>query len=313
MVYATFCCQIYTLNRTILRFRKIQIKPAFARKGSLELRPINNVKPDNVKPDNVKPNNNNNNTTKDIKHIIKYPPRVGNLNNIIETTFLERNRDRVFIIGGGPSLVNFDFSILNNEDTICVNKAIEFIANPTYFITMDYTFFGKTKLSINDIANKVKSSHFIVNATNEYIHYIDGIFTDTRRNFKYENLNKFTSTIVSNITIDNNTGFGLTLNNFANGQNSGFSAVQFAILAGYTEIYLLGFDLSDNNGLTHFHSGYADTYKRFNCDIQIFRDNFISAFQKFGTSKFYTTSDKSVLSSMITYVSLSKINEIIKT
>lgn len=245
--------------------------------------------------------------------MIKYPPRVGNLNNIIETTFLKRERDRVFIIGGGPSLIDFDFSILENEDTICVNKAIEFVSNPTYFVTMDYTFFGKTKLSINDIANKAKSSHFIVNATNEYMHYIDGIFTDTRRNFKYENLNKLTSTIVSNTAIDNDTGFGLTLNNFANGQNSGFSAVQFAILAGYTEIYLLGFDLSDDNGLTHFHSGYADSYKRFNNDIQIFRDNFVLAFQKFGTSKFYTTSDKSVLSSVITYVPLSKINDIIKT
>jgi hypothetical protein len=284
-----------------LSVRKIQINPAFTKKGSLELRPIS--------PNSVIPNN----TTKDNKHMIKYPPRVGNLNNVIETTFLETDKNRVFIIGGGPSLVNFDFSILTNEDTICVNKAIEFVDNPTYFITMDYTFFGKTKLSINDIANKAKSSHFIVNATNEYIHYIDGIFTDTRTNYKYENLNKLTSTIVSNTVIDNNTGFGLTLNNFANGQNSGFSAVQFAILAGYTEIYFLGFDLSDNNGITHFHSGYQNSQKRFNKDINVFKVNFITAFQKFGTTNFYTTSDRSVLTPMITYVPLSKINDIIKT
>jgi hypothetical protein len=231
----------------------------------------------------------------------------------METTFVETDKSRVFIIGGGPSLLDFDFSILKDEDTICVNKAIEHITNPTYFLTMDYTFFSKTKLSIDDISKKAKSSHFVVNASNLCIQYIDGVFTDTRSNFKYDNLNKLTSIIVSNDVINNVTGFGLTLNNFANGQNSGFSAVQFAILAGYTEIYLLGFDLSDNNGLTHFHSGYHDTHKRFNNDMLVFKDNFITAFQKFGTSNFYTTTNKSVLSSMITYVPLFKINEITQT
>ena len=40
-------------------------------------------------------------------------------------------KNRVFIIGGGPSLKDVDLKRLTNEDTICVNASINFIENPT--------------------------------------------------------------------------------------------------------------------------------------------------------------------------------------
>src|ERR1035438_7608503 len=44
------------------------------------------------------------------------------------------NKKRVFIVGGGASLIGFDFNSLVNEDVIAVNKAIEFVHHAKYFI-----------------------------------------------------------------------------------------------------------------------------------------------------------------------------------
>jgi len=41
---------------------------------------------------------------------------------------------RCFIIGGGESLINFDFSCLKNELIITINKAFQFVPNATIII-----------------------------------------------------------------------------------------------------------------------------------------------------------------------------------
>ena len=253
-----------------MRLRKIYVKPSHSKKGSLELR--------RVDPHTIKPNNSV---------------------NIVETQhhpmYSSRKSNRVFIVGGGSSLANFDFSLLKTEDVICVNKAIEYIDNPTYFITMDYTFFEKTSLSIDDIIRKTYSSYFIVNNTSNKIKLIDGTYVNTVINHSYTGIEKFTSVIVSTSTIDDKTGFGLSYDTFANGNNSGFCAVQLAILEGYTEIYLLGFDLIDDNGLTHFHNSYNVNVEDFKRNAESYKENFIGALNKYHKNIFYTTSKDSVL------------------
>jgi hypothetical protein len=175
-----------------------------------------------------------------------------------KTSFSAKKSDRVFILGGGPSIKDTNLSFLAGEDTICVNKAIDLVRNPTFFITMDYSFFTKVGAPIQNITAKAKSSHFIVNKQHTYIQEINGCYTDVRNNLRYLGLEHFTSVIESNSTINERSGFGLSVNDFSHGENSGYCAIQFAILAGYKEIYLIGFDLgyTTNSEQTHFHGAY---------------------------------------------------------
>ena len=64
--------------------------------------------------------------------------------NFLTTEFAKNSKESIcFVVGGGPSLCGFDFSQLNGYDTIAVNKSVEFIQNPTHFITTDYSYFLK--------------------------------------------------------------------------------------------------------------------------------------------------------------------------
>ena len=92
--------------------------------------------------------------------------------------------------------------------------------------------------------------------THPYMKYQNGFVTDTRNNNCYSNLYKYHGVIESNQT----EGFGSKLNEFSNGANSGHCGIQLALLAGYRKIYLLGFDLNDNEQ-THFHQSYAQKHQ----------------------------------------------------
>lgn len=210
------------------------------------------------------------------------------------THFLERDSDRVFIIGGGPSLKGMDLSFLDNEDVICVNKSIELVKNPKYFITMDYSFFSKIGSSIRSVVSKAQSSHFIVNKQHSYIQNIGGVYTDTRHNLRYEGLHYFSSVISSYKETNAISGFGQNMTEFCHGDNSGYCAIQFAVIAGYKEIYLLGFDLEEpvNKHQTHFHNSYPSfSINRFYQKIQIYKKHLIESItkiKKYKSTRFYT-------------------------
>ena len=169
--------------------------------------------------------------------------------------------NRLFIIGGGPSINKIDLGLLENEDTMCINASINYVKNPTYFVTMDYSYFD-TKRNINtvdEVVNKAKYSYFILNTNNTNLRNINGKITDIRHNFVYDDLYKFSRVISSSETIIKDKGFGISTKNFANGENSGFCGIQLATILGYEEIYLIGFDLDSNNKETHFHKKYSNS------------------------------------------------------
>lgn len=168
------------------------------------------------------------------------------------------NGGTCYIVGGGPSLKKFDFSVLDGHDVIAVNSSIKFIKNPKYFITMDYTFFKKNVMSIEAINNKVLKSYFIANMLHSYMKVQDGQIVDTRNNYIYESVNKFTG-VINSTSISK---FNKKLSGFSHGHNSGFCAIQFAILQGYTKIYLLGFDMITSNNSTHFHNEYKNLNRK---------------------------------------------------
>ena len=175
--------------------------------------------------------------------------------NFLTTEFAKNSKESIcFVVGGGPSLCGFDFSQLNGYDTIAVNKSVEFIQNPTHFITTDYTYFLKASLPIGQIKQRCKNTYFVANMSHDYMSYQNGMVIDTRNNMIYEDLYQYTGVIQSN----KSTGFGSTLNEFSSGGNSGHCGIQLALLLGYTKIYLLGFDLN-SDGQTHFHQSYKET------------------------------------------------------
>ena len=180
-----------------------------------------------------------------LKEVIKSPI------NFISTSLDQTSQDICFVVGGGPSLNGFDFTTLNGFDTIAINKAVEYIPNPTYFVTTDYSYFIKASLPIEKINQKVSKSYFVANMSHSYMELRNEQIVDTRRNFIYEDLYHYDGVIQSY----NKTGFGTSLNEFSHGENSGHCGIQLALLLGYKKIYLLGFDLN-NEGQTHFHQSY---------------------------------------------------------
>jgi hypothetical protein len=222
------------------------------------------------------------------------------------THLVKPKRNRVFIIGGGTSLTDFDFSLLKDEDIIAVNKSIESVPHATYFITMDYTFITDnnklTNADFNIIKNKSETSYFVINTSHKYMQNNNGVYTDTRIGLRYDALEKFTGVIRSNSTYNITTGFGNNTDTFTHGQNSGYCALQLALLLGYAEIYLLGFDLQVHGAKTHYHSGYKQSPGRFSSGLTEYRANFAKSLQLSKVSdRVFSCSPSSYLNSFIKY------------
>ena len=151
-----------------------------------------------------------------------------------------------FLLGGGPSLKDFDFDIIGNELTIGVNKSFtKFPTTITY--CMDVRFYDMVT-NAHDV--KWKELH------QKWLAY-KGIKLFLKRSVK----SKFDSSVyvVSNL---DKKALSLDLSKgIWGGNNSGFGALSLAIALGATRIGLLGYDLKvqkTQKGIeTHFHGGYG--------------------------------------------------------
>ena len=150
---------------------------------------------------------------------------IKNQNTIQEKLF--KNQD-VYLIGGGPSLINFDFNRLQGKNIIVINKAMYYIPWAQVLYFSDYRFYLWNKDDIENFKGKV--------------------FTIA------------TKAIHPNITILKSSGrHGIDLREgyIKDGGNSGFAALGLAHKLGAKRIILLGYDMSAaSNGKTHFHDGY---------------------------------------------------------
>lgn len=146
----------------------------------------------------------------------------------------------IFIIGGGTSLKNFDFSKLNDKITIVSNKSIFDVPNANYFITTDYTFINYLRFrGLYDVWRKHPAKKiFVANCIANHIQNINGKITDLKYNLEYD-LQDFDEVIICKSAKD----IGFDLEHFNSGYNSGFCTFQYAILMGYKNIYLLGMDM----------------------------------------------------------------------
>lgn len=215
----------------------------------------------------------------------------------------------VYIVAGGPSLRNFDFQKLKDKTTIVINKSIFDVPDPTYFLTIDYSFLQY--LSKQNLLNKWKEMStykvFIANFSHDYLKIIDDQVVDTRFNLKY-NLADFNLIIPSYCQ----SGIGFTMSDFTSGNNSGFCGLQFAIAMGYNPIYLLGFDLYTDTE-THYHLGYNRSRSQFQKNLQSYFGYFGQALASLKVYrpnlKIYSCSEKSLLNEFIEYKDFNNIKE----
>jgi hypothetical protein len=144
----------------------------------------------------------------------------------------------IYIIGGGPSLKGFDFQKTANLNTLVINHAAEHVINPSFFLTADSGVIRKA--AINNFWKCNENTHKIVVMGSDHKRY-----KKTKQYFsKYDQ-------VVAPIRYDGVIGFEYS--SFATGKNSGFCGLQYAIINGYTTIYLMGFDLQATLSQRHFY------------------------------------------------------------
>lgn len=211
-------------------------------------------------------------------------------------------RDEVFVIGGGSSLKDFDFSKLKDKDTIAVNMAALDVPNPTYCITADSTIFRKVQ---EGYFKGVETTWVLVTNPNHCsMKWQDGKFIG-KHGFVY---NLFCmNMVIRNAGVE---GVGFSFNDFKTGYNSGFSGFQLAVLLGYKRIYLLGFDLASGSQC-HYHERYNGREIRKE-SFDKYYDNFVLALTRIKEEtdiEVFSCSPISRLNKIIQYVSLNNLTK----
>lgn len=136
--------------------------------------------------------------------------------------------ETVYIVGGGPSLKDFDFNSLRDKVTIAVNKSYRFVPNPSVIYWSDtrvYQWFQEDLDKINCL--KVTNKAFPVGAPG-----------------------------VINLLNTGKHGLDKDPRCIRDGGNSGYAAMNLAYHLGAKKIILLGFDMKVDKSLSHFHGGY---------------------------------------------------------
>ena len=146
---------------------------------------------------------------------------------------------RCFILGGGPSMKNLDFTLLQTEITIGINKALF-----KYPVMINYSMDEKFYRWIHNDTTMLKAfknfTGIRVWVSKKGIVYKKDVYVIRRLREK------------NTISLDLSSGIWP-------GNNSGWGALNLAMALGCNPIYLLGYDLKVTNDETHWHNGYEKT------------------------------------------------------
>lgn len=159
---------------------------------------------------------------------------------------------RCFIVAGGPSLRGFDWTKLDGEIVIAVNRAFEF-CNPTVCYSMDTRFWSWVEKK--EFGSPAWTKYRDMPGFKCFLDTTGFPFTPDVYIIPNGGANLFTSSIIDGLS---------------SGQNSGHGAVNLAYLMGADPIYLLGYDMRSDVPIDNqwFHTGYpsrnkTDIYPRF--------------------------------------------------
>jgi hypothetical protein len=156
--------------------------------------------------------------------------------------------ETIYIIGGGPSLKNFDFRQLRGARTIAINKAILFHPGADVLYWTDIRFYTWYK---NEIDN-YKGLKFTIKGGSQYTNDIK--------------------------VLKKGKAYGLETDNqtLAHGNNSGYAAINLAYHLGARRVILLGFDMASDGVDSHFHDGYPTKSPQ----DRMYQDKFIPGFKQ---------------------------------
>jgi hypothetical protein len=152
--------------------------------------------------------------------------------------------ETVYLIGGGPSLKEFDFTLLEGKNVIAINKAFLYYKNADVLYWTDnrfYTWFQKE--------------------------------IDLFKGIKVTNKNTPLKDDVTNLRDTGKIGLETKPDSIRHGNNSGYAAINLAFLMGAKTIILLGFDMGILHGQSHFHKGY-----NIKANPNIYKNNMIPFF-----------------------------------
>lgn len=155
--------------------------------------------------------------------------------------------ETVYIIGGGPSLIGFDWTRLSGKRTIAVNKSILSYPNADAMYWTDSRVYGWNKSEID----KFKGPKYTI-----------------RHHVTYP-------TDVKILRKSNKFGLEDSKDAICHGNNSGYAAINLAYLLGAKRIILLGYDMKNDGSRGHYHDGYPVPVTGNN----IYKDQFIPGFQ----------------------------------
>lgn len=156
---------------------------------------------------------------------------------------------RCFLLGGGPSLINFDYSRLDDELTVGINKTF-LTYQSTINYSMDETFYTRLTEKAPD--------KYITAADKKIWKEYEGI-----RLFLRQSARQAFDESIYYIPAIHRKVFSESLKlGIYGGNNSGFGALMLAITLGCREIYLLGYDFKMFRAKTHWHNGYREETKK---------------------------------------------------
>lgn len=155
----------------------------------------------------------------------------------------------VYVLGGGPSLAGYDLSNLRSLGLVLgVNRAADLVPVDATF-TLDLHFMKQYAAQLEGWA-KAGQEVYIAAPSDYPRDPIPGVTYLLRK--PGEGCSRDPRVIV-------------------NGLNSGYGAVQLAILKGATTVYLLGFDMVDPaGGPKHWHDGYP--WQAARGSVSVYRD-----------------------------------------
>lgn len=137
--------------------------------------------------------------------------------------------EAVYLVGGGPSLKEFDWELLRGKRTIAINRAFQVLPWADIVYWTDAQFYRWYRSEINAFKGmKITCRPVEVPAKDLII--LQGV---------------------------KDRGLDMRPTYICDGNNSGYGALNLAVKFGAKRIYLLGYDMHSEEGATHWHNGYA--------------------------------------------------------
>ena len=147
----------------------------------------------------------------------------------------------LFIVGGGPSLIDFNWSLLKDKNVLVLNRGFEKVPNALGLLWNDVKFHKDNVKNIENFKGlKISTTRYILPG-GSHLCECDIIWVKGKNYWS-----DFSGAIEESPYVINQ------------GSNTGYSALNVAYHLGAKTIYLLGYDMKLDKDKTNWHDGYPN-------------------------------------------------------